>query len=66
MQAYLRLDRIEDVIMTFRDLDASPDTAPDLAALNAYVDALARAGRMETAEQVLQRAWRAAQRLGMG
>lgn len=65
MQAYTRLDRTEDAIVTFRQMEANPDIDVDLTALNLFVDALSRGGRMEAAERVLLRASEAARQSGV-
>lgn len=50
--------------MTFNQMESNPDIAVDLMALNLFVDALSRGGRMEAAERVLLRASEAARQSG--
>lgn len=57
------LDRVEEAIRAFEALDRDP-YAVDSMALSAYINALARAGRMEAALRVLLRSDEAAAQAG--
>ena len=63
VQAYTMLNRVEEAIRAFEALDSDP-YAVDLTALSAYINALARAGRMEAALRVLVRSDEAASQAG--
>ena len=57
------LDQVEEAIRAFEELDSDPH-AVDSTALSAYINALARAGRMEAALRMLQRSDEAASQAG--
>jgi pentatricopeptide repeat protein len=63
LQAYTMLEQVEEAIRAFEEMDRDPH-AVDSTALSVYINALARAGRMEAALRVLQRSDEAARQAG--